>query len=960
MKKYLLFILCIAFSSSIFAQGVPQGIPFQGVARDLNGTPIAEKEIKIRINLLSADADGQILYQEFHKVTTNQLGLFDLVVGQGRATEAEFNTIPWSSQDIWMELSINDQKEGDNYQVLSNSQLLSVPYALHSGTANELTSNYPQSSTGPYWKTTGNINSFPQFHFIGTVDAKDFNIRTANQTRMTIEAGGDVDIVNSVDVGQNAFLNTSGGQTINFGDFTSQQNVTLNTVGGQTINQGDFTSEQNVDLNTEGGETNVFGDLTAQRNVTLNTVDGQTINQGDLTSEQNVTLNTIGGVTDINGNVRVLNQSSTELSGLLDVDGTTRLKQSLTVYGPTNLESSLNVNQESPTVLSGTLNVEMDAVMDSSLNVGKTFIVDGPSINPDDANNPLDQDKFAVAFDQASFGVPVAFNSDVSFKSPVSISADPDSIKSTALSVTAFVDRSSTEVNPTTTPATHVAHFENLANGNGISIKVGSTEPHNWNNFITFLNSSGATVGRIEGEDSDCDAQCQEELAKAGINTNPNVNTVLDGFGLTSIASYLTDLGVSINYNFGNSGDFSRNQEYVDDVTFATLDVAQATIAEIFAIADAAVSTTEVISVSADVRACAGLGACVTTPGAVRIVTKGAVAIIEAADIITSTLDLAQNIAAVSVLRSTHKTLEGITFASGSEDYAEYLPRLNQAQDLLPGQLVGMKNGFVTLDTRDADRIMVISHNPAVLGGIPQEGDEREHEMVAFLGQIPTMVMGKVEPGDYILPSGWNNGYGVAKNPKDMTPEDYKLILGVAWESNERGMGEVNVAVGLNTNDVADQLIRQQEEIDRLNEQMNILAELVPGFKEAAGLEDKPASVIASTGYEVELNQDQLDFDNSQNTVEQTPVIQDDKITFEPVENGEIIYYEITQEHLDASYTLAKHIATNSGVDLKTHPFWTRVENDPAFKKQIMTALKKELTNSFQKHKEINDKFMDK
>ena len=958
MKKYLLFILCIALSSSIFAQSVPQGIPFQGVARDLSGTPIAKKEIKIRINLLSVNADGQILYQEFHNVTTNQLGLFDLVVGQGRATEAEFNTIPWSLQDIWMELSINDQEEGGTYQVLSNSQLLSVPYALHAGTADELTANYPQSTTGPFWKTTGNGNSLPQFHFIGTVDAKDFNIRTANQIRMTIESGGDVDIANSIDVGQDVFLNTSGGQTINQGDFTSEQNVTLNTVGGQTINQGDFTSEQNVDLNTEGGETNVFGDLTAQRNVTLNTVDGQTINQGDFTSEQNVTLNTQGGVTDINGNLQVLNQSSTELSGSLDVDETTRLKQSLTVYGPTSLESSLNVNQESPTILSGTLNVGMDAVMDSSLFVGNKLIVDGPT--------PSALYKFTVTDTAATFGVPVAFNSDVSFKSPVQIAADP-AIQSTALSVTAFIDRSSTEVNPTTTPATHVAHFENLANGNGISIKVGSTEPHNWNNFITFLNSSGETVGRIEGEDSDCDLQCREELVKAGIISNPNdiiptiiTNAVLDGFGLTDIASYLTDLGISINYNFGKSGDFTRNQEYVDDVTFATLDVAQATIAEIFAIADAAVSTTEVISVSADVRACAGLGACVTTPGAVRIVTKGAVAIIEAADIITSTLDLAQNIAAVSVLKSTHKALEGITFASGSEDYAEYLPRLNQTQDLLPGQLVGMKNGFVTLDTRDADRIMVISHNPAVLGGIPQEGDEREHEMVAFLGQIPTMVMGKVEPGDYILPSGWNNGYGIAKNPKDMTPEDYKLILGVAWESNEGGMGEVNVAVGLNTNDVADQLIRQQEEIDRLNEQMNILAELVPGFKEAAGLEDKPASVIASTGYEVELNQDQLDFDNNQNTVEQTPIIQDDKITFEPVENGEIIYYEITQEHLDASYILAKHIATNSGVDLKTHPFWTRVENDPAFKKQIMTALKKELTNSFQKHKEINDKFMDK
>lgn len=39
-----------------------------------------------------------------------------------------------------------------------------------------------------------------------------------------------------------------------------------------------------------------------------------------------------------------------------------------------------------------------------------------------------------------------------------------------------------------------------------------------------------------------------------------------------------------------------------------------------------------------------------------------------------------------------------------------------------------MKNGFVTLDTRDADHIMVISHNPTVLGGIPQEEMDRLNE----------------------------------------------------------------------------------------------------------------------------------------------------------------------------------------------------------------------------------------
>ena len=106
MKKVLLLFFSIALSYSLFAQSVPQGIPFQGVARDLEGMPIAEKEIKIRIKLLSANVDGQILYQEFHQLTTNQLGLFDLVVGQGKAIDSEFNTIPWASQDIWMEFRI--------------------------------------------------------------------------------------------------------------------------------------------------------------------------------------------------------------------------------------------------------------------------------------------------------------------------------------------------------------------------------------------------------------------------------------------------------------------------------------------------------------------------------------------------------------------------------------------------------------------------------------------------------------------------------------------------------------------------------------------------------------------------------------------------------------------------------------------------------------------------------------
>ena len=43
-------------------------------------------------------------------------------------------------------------------------------------------------------------------------------------------------------------------------------------------------------------------------------------------------------------------------------------------------------------------------------------------------------------------------------------------------------------------------NFVNSTNRNGISIKVANGTPNNGNNFVTFRNSGGTTVGRIEGQ----------------------------------------------------------------------------------------------------------------------------------------------------------------------------------------------------------------------------------------------------------------------------------------------------------------------------------------------------------------------------------------------------------------------------------------------------------------------------
>ncbi len=164
----------------------------------------------------------------------------------------------------------------------------------------------------------------------------------------------------------------------------------------------------------------------------------------------------------------------------------------------------------------------------------------------------------------------------------------------------------------------------------------------------------------------------------------------------------------------------------------------------------------------------------------------------------------------------------GVSFKTGGADYAEYLEKLNTNTLFEPGEVVGVFGGKISKQTLDAQHIMVISTNPIVLGNLPEDPKNVNYEKVAFLGQVPVRVVGKVMIGDYILPSGQNDGLAMAKSPKEMHVEDYANIIGVAWqESLNDTFGYVNVAIGLNSNDIAYQLKQQQDEIKDMRDELN-------------------------------------------------------------------------------------------------------------------------------------------
>lgn len=186
---------------------------------------------------------------------------------------------------------------------------------------------------------------------------------------------------------------------------------------------------------------------------------------------------------------------------------------------------------------------------------------------------------------------------------------------------------------------------------------------------------------------------------------------------------------------------------------------------------------------------------------------EAAVVIVEGAALLT------ESIAWANCLQSNI----GVAFLSGGADYAEWLKRHPESRDLDPGEVVGIKGGIVSLNTADADHLMVVSTNPAYIGNMQKPEEEALYEKVAFLGQAPVKVIGPVAIGDYILPSGNFDGSGVAVHPADMKLEDFDKIIGVSWEeAADFAINYVNIGIGLNENDLAPKVDEISDKIDNI------------------------------------------------------------------------------------------------------------------------------------------------
>ncbi|MBF9141302.1 autotransporter outer membrane beta-barrel domain-containing protein [Hymenobacter properus] len=897
-----------------YGQHVPYGMRYQAVARDAAGQVLSNKEITLRISLVSNYTDQVAHYTETHKVTTSQLGLFTLVVGEGKVEKGKFKDIPWSTEDIWMQVEIKTGASA-NFITISSSKLLAVPYAFHAGTASELVgpakagkatggSGAANGNTpgvpSQVWSLFGNSSVNSLTDFLGSTNYADLVMITNNLERLRITKDGDINIQNTLNVGNNVNI----GNDLHVGrDATIDRNQLV---------KNDLTVDKNTTLNAKGGATVNNGPLTVANA-------SPTVLTGTLSVDRATQLKntlTVEGATDLNNALRVNNASPTTLSGTLRTVGATQLDNTLTVAGTTDLNSALRVNNASPTTLSGTLRAVGATQLDNTLTVtgasalNNTLAVAGAT----DLNSALR----------------------VNNASPTTLSGTLHTVGATQLDNTLTVTGASA-LNSTlaVTGASTLNNTLTVAGATRLNSTLNTTGAANLNSTLvvggaTTLNNTLSAKGQVtidanvSGGDGNYAAyplRVQGSDQGVAIKVNGGRN------GSKDFVTFFDNDGVQGRIEGQTTSELNSDPEYIYDNSMLAAN-------EAIAIAEEGMALADVAAALASTTPCVGLGVCETVPIPSLIAASVANAVI-------ATANLAIASAEIVTYNTFRQTQIGVTYQSGAGDYAEWLPKASAVEQFHFGDVVGVKGGVISKVTAGAEKVMVISERPIVLGNMPEAGKEANYEKVAFMGQVPVKVIGRVQPGDYVLASGGGNGFGVAKRPGAMEAADYKRIVGIAWSASDReGVNHVNVAVGLNTNDIA-QLVQSQEskisaqaaEIAALRAQINqtnsALATLVPGFREAMGgnvpaVAAQPAPVVATAPA----------------AAPKLPGLKDGPLAAQPIR-----YNPLKSADIEAGFALAEKNLRERGTDVSKVNLLKRFSSDPAYKAELVQKMQTRYNN---------------
>jgi uncharacterized protein (TIGR02145 family) len=130
-------VIGILLTADVFAQS-PEKMSYQAVIRDGSDNLVTSQNIGMQISILQGSASGTEVYVETQTPTTSANGLVSIEIGTGTVLSGVFTSFEWANGSCFIKTE-TDPAGGTNYTITGTSQLLSVPYALHSKTADTVT-----------------------------------------------------------------------------------------------------------------------------------------------------------------------------------------------------------------------------------------------------------------------------------------------------------------------------------------------------------------------------------------------------------------------------------------------------------------------------------------------------------------------------------------------------------------------------------------------------------------------------------------------------------------------------------------------------------------------------------------------------------------------------------------------------------------------------------------------------
>ena len=141
MKTKLHLTVLLSLNFYLLSSQVPQGFNYQGIARGTDGKELINTSLQVKISILSdttgfyISGAGTYLWEEQQSITTNGIGLFNLVIGNLSATRiqgsaATFSAIDWTAIPLFAGIKIYYSGSWKN---MGTAKLLTVPYSMVSG-----------------------------------------------------------------------------------------------------------------------------------------------------------------------------------------------------------------------------------------------------------------------------------------------------------------------------------------------------------------------------------------------------------------------------------------------------------------------------------------------------------------------------------------------------------------------------------------------------------------------------------------------------------------------------------------------------------------------------------------------------------------------------------------------------------------------------------------------------------